>query len=49
MEIVSYLFMDLRDLKIGDLVLILAKSFADHGNFVITFNFSHNGVGENIN
>jgi pimeloyl-ACP methyl ester carboxylesterase len=25
----------------------LAKSIADNGNFVITFNFSHNGVGEN--
>ena len=26
----------------------LANYFADHGNFVITFNFSHNGVGESI-
>ncbi len=25
----------------------LAEYFADKGNFVITFNFSHNGVGEN--
>jgi pimeloyl-ACP methyl ester carboxylesterase len=26
----------------------LANYFAEHGNFVITFNFSHNGVGEGI-
>ena len=26
----------------------LANYFADHGNFVITFNFSHNGVGDSL-